>query len=377
MVAIAILFAVYILIYGGFIIWLVLGFGRIRRFKSDQKHPQTTFSVIVPFRTEEKNFPILLESITRLDYPKELFELIFINDASEDFSENLITKWRMANGSFATTMIDNIRLSGSPKKDAISRAVPIAKGDFVITTDADCDLPVNWLAAFDAFIQERNVEMVAGPVAYGGRNNFLDHFQRLDFLSLQGVTIGSFGLGKPFMCNGANFAYARSFFNEIGGFHGVDDFASGDDVFLLQKAVRRFPGKVAYLKSADAIVKTQPAKTWRELLNQRVRWASKAVGYNNIFAEDLALVTFLANIFLVISAICTATDFFDWRLPLILFVLKLIPDWIMLSRSNAFFRNSKMLFPVFASVFYPFFVTIVAIWALLGKYRWKGRVFKK
>ncbi|MBD3582019.1 glycosyltransferase family 2 protein [Flavobacterium selenitireducens] len=377
MVAIAVLFAVYVFIYSGFVLWLASGFARVERFNSDKQDPKTTFSIVIPFRTEEKNLPALLESITRLEYPKESFELIFINDASEDFSENLINKWRMANGSFATTMIDNIRLSGSPKKDAISRAIPIAKGDFVITTDADCELPGRWLATFDAFIRSRNAEMVAGPVIYGGKNNFLDHFQRLDFLSLQGVTIGSFGLGKPFMCNGANFAYARSFFNEIGGFRGVDDFASGDDVMLLQKAVRRFPEKVAYLKSADAIVKTQPAKTWGELFNQRVRWASKAVGYDHLLAENLALVTFLANLFLVISAICTTTDFFDWRLPLVLFILKLIPDWIMLSKTNGFFRNSRIVFPVFASLCYPFFVSVVAIWAIIGRYRWKGRVFKK
>ncbi|WP_290848532.1 glycosyltransferase [Flavobacterium sp.] len=375
MVAIAVLFAVYILIYGGFILALVSGFSKVKRFVRTNSQPKTTFSVVIPFRTEEKNLPILLSSFEKIDYPKELFELIFINDASEDFSENVVNKWRLANGSFATTMIDNIRISGSPKKDAISRAIPIVKGDFVVTTDADCEVPENWFATFNDFILETNSEMIAAPVIYGGKKSFLHHFQRLDFLSLQGVTVGSFGLGKAFMCNGANFVYSKNLFREIGGFGGVDKLASGDDVFLLQKAVAQFPDKVDYLKSAQAIVKTAPTKTWMELLNQRVRWASKAKAYNLEFADNLAFTTSLANLFLVASVILTMTDFFDWRFPVGLFLLKLVFDWTMLSTANRFFGQSKFLFPIFSSVFYPFFVVLVCFWAIFGKFTWKGRKF--
>jgi hypothetical protein len=60
------------------------------------------------------------------------------------------------------------------------------------------------------------------------------HFQQLDLVSLQGATIGSFGIGKGFMCNGANLAYKKSLFQELNGFRN-DTIASGDDVFLLQK----------------------------------------------------------------------------------------------------------------------------------------------
>jgi len=377
MVAIAVLFAVYILIYSGYVFALISGFSKLSSFTPTNSAAKTSFSVIIPFRTEEKNLPVLLDSIASIDYSRDMFEIIFINDASEDFSENLINKWRMANGSIATTMIDNIRLSASPKKDAISRAIPIAKGDFVITTDADCELPVNWLRIFHDFIFLNDVEMIAGPVAYAGKNTFLHHFQRLDLLSLQGVTIGSFGMGRAFMCNGANFAYTKKLFHDINGFDGVDEIASGDDVLLLQKALRKFPEKVGYLKSREAIVKTKPADSWTELLNQRVRWASKAMSYDNLFAENLALVTFLANLFLVISVICAATEFFDWRVPLALFVLKLIPDWILLWKSNRFFKNSTYLFPLFSALVYPIFVSVVAFWALTGTYSWKGRRFRR
>ncbi|WP_290840222.1 glycosyltransferase [Flavobacterium sp.] len=377
MVAIAALFLVYILVYGGFIVALVRAFPKVKSFEPTNSQPTTTFSIIIPFRTEEKNLHALLDSISKIEYPHELFELIFVDDASEDFSTNVINKWRMANGLFQTTLLENIRLTGSPKKDAISRAVPIVKSDWIITTDADCILPSTWLRTLNDYILQNNAEMIAGPVAYSGKKTVLHHFQRLDFLSLQGTTIGSFGMRKPFMCNGANFAYKKSFFYDIGAFNGNENMASGDDVFLLQKAVKQFPEKVHYLKSRSAIVTTQPVKSWFELLNQRVRWASKATAYDNLFADDLAIVVFLANLFLVISVILTATTFLDWKLPLGLFVLKLIPDWLLISKSNSFFGKGRFVFPVFAALVYPFFTVAVVGFALIGKYRWKGRSFSR
>ena len=79
------------------------------------------------------------------------------------------------------------------------------------------------------------------------------HFQQLDFLSLQGATIGSFGIKKPFMCNGANFAYTKAFFKELNGFEGNENIASGDDVFLLQKAIQRDKNDVDFLKSKSIV----------------------------------------------------------------------------------------------------------------------------
>ncbi|WP_431243816.1 glycosyltransferase [Flavobacterium sp. P21] len=112
------------------------------------------------------------------------------------------------------------------------------KTDWVITTDADCIVPENWLLTFDNYIQENNVSMLAGAVTYQCGNSFLDHFQQLDLTSLQGATIGSFGLNKGFMCNGANFAYTKSLFEKLNGFDGNNKIASDDDVFYYKKQLK-------------------------------------------------------------------------------------------------------------------------------------------
>jgi cellulose synthase/poly-beta-1,6-N-acetylglucosamine synthase-like glycosyltransferase len=109
----------------------------------------------------------------------------------------------------------------------------LVSSEWIITTDADCVVPKNWLSTLDNYIQSSNVNMIAG-VTYDCKNSFTS-FPTADLVSLQGATIGSFGIGKGFMCNGANLAYKKSLFQELNGFQGNDTIASGDDVFLLQK----------------------------------------------------------------------------------------------------------------------------------------------
>src|SRR5690606_33749865 len=146
-----------------------------------------------------------------LEYPRDSFELIFINDDSTDNSERIVNQWRLENGAFATTLLDNLRLSASPKKDGITRAISIAKGDFIVSTDADCKVGVSWLSTLDAHIRQTGAKMVAAPVLIAPEKKPLTRFQQFDFLSLQATTLGSFSMGKPFMCNAANFAYKKDF----------------------------------------------------------------------------------------------------------------------------------------------------------------------
>ena len=285
----------------------------------------------------------------------------------------------MKNGLVETTLLENLRLSNSPKKDAISRAVPIVKHEWIITTDGDCEVNENWLMTFDNFIQNKNStpEMIVGAVIYKTKNNWFHHFQQLDLMSLQGTTIGSFGIGKPFMCNGANFAYTKKLFNELGGFIGNNKMASGDDVFLLQKAVKEQPNKVFYLKSIDSIVTTKPENDLYKLFMQRVRWASKATDYSNLYSKLLAVVVLLMNVSLVVGFGLYVSGFLNWKILIVTFFTKYLIDYILLYNSNHYLRNSKFLLPLASSLLYPMFVTIVGIYSLFGTFTWKKRRFKK
>ena len=358
-------FLIYILFIGQ----LIYGFNRMRRFSKAEFIPKTSFSIVVPFRNEKENLPNLLHSISLLNYPKELVEVILVDDDSDD-------EFRIQNLEFRIQMIKNVRKSNSPKKDAIETAIQIAKHDWIITTDADCLVQKDWLTIYDQYIQKNEVEMVASGVCYIPKKGFLSAFQNLDFLSLQGATIGSFGINQPFMCNGTNFAYSKSFFKELNGFQGNETIASGDDVFLLQKAVSVAPKKVGFLLAKESIVATNPVATWSDLFQQRVRWASKSTGYSSVYGKLLALVVFGGNLAWIVSFLLWLVGLLDQNIFMLFVALKFLIDFILIYKTANFFE-SKLQYVLASSLLYPFFSVSVAIYSLFGKYSWKGRSFKK
>lgn len=357
-----------LIIYVLTISWLIYGFTKINTFEYIGLPPKTRFTIIVPFRNEAENLPILLESISNLNYPTDLFEVILVDDSSD-------LRFKILDFRFKILLIDNIRLSNSPKKDAITTAMQIVKTNWVITTDADCVVTENWLLSLDNFIQLHPVSMVAGAVTYDCQNSFLHHFQQLDLASLQGATIGSFGIKNGFMCNGANFAYTKSVFQNLNGFEGNNSIASGDDVFLLQKALCKYPEQVAYLKAKDFIVTTKPVNDWKSLFYQRVRWASKTTSYQIAFGKKLGTLVFIMNLSFVVVFVLIFFSILPYYLFGIILVIKFGIDTILIQQSNRFLTQNKIRHLLLSSLWYPFFSTAVAFYSLFGKYEWKGRRF--
>ena len=363
----------YLLLIGGFII----GFNNVTNFKKKLSIPKTKFSVVIPFRNESNNLPRLLDSIVQLEYPNELYEILLIDDDSTDDSVLIIESYLKDNPCDWWILKNNIN-TRSPKKDALKMGISKSKYDWIITTDADCVLPKEWLNIFDAVSQNNTYSLIAGPVTYEEPKSFLDHFQNLDFISLMGSTIGSFGLNKPFMANGANLAYKKALFHQLNGFEDDSNIASGDDVFLLQKAVRHNSKQVGYLKARGVIVSTNTQPTWKKLVSQRVRWASKSTYYKSSFSIFTAFTVLMMNILCVIlwfTSIAGLTDFFNL---LSLFVFKSILDFILIHKTSRFLSHQiPFITFMISSILYPFFTTYIVILSTFKNYDWKGRTFNK
>lgn len=359
------------------ILSFIWGFSKIPTFHLGNHTPRTTFSIIIPFRNEANNLPKLLESIYQLKYPTELFEVLLINDESEDQSVKIIDAF-CEKYQLSVVVLDNERQTNSPKKDAITKAIKRAKNTWMLTTDADCILPNNWLLYYDTFIQENNIEMICAPVNYYNPKTFFDSFQQLELLSLMGASIGGFGINKPFMCNGANLGYKKSFFCHVNGFTGNDNIASGDDMFLLEKALKYDKSKVKFLKSEGVCVRTKCAPDFKNALQQRIRWASKTSNYKNTFGKVAGFTIFLMNVLLLILLVLNFMNFFTVKILLIVFILKFYIDFWLISKVATFFNSKKVLHAYFTSSFlYPFFSVFVVINSIFSSYEWKGRHFRK
>ncbi|MDP5158031.1 MAG: glycosyltransferase [Flaviramulus sp.] len=363
----------YLLLIGSFI----FGFDRVPYFQLKEALPKTKFSIVIPFRNESENLPDLLKSIKNLDYPIQLFEIIFVDDDSNDYSVEIINKFKQQY-QIQLHILSNNRQTNSPKKDAISTAINQAKNDWIITTDADCVLPKYWLDSFDAFIQKTETKCIVAPISYIDENNFLNRFQTLDILSLQGATIGGFGIKKPFLCNGANFAYTKDVFKALNGFEGNTNIASGDDIFFLEKLLKKDPKQLHYLKSKQAVVSSKSQTSWSSLISQRVRWAAKTSSYNNWFGKLTGLIVLLINALIIIGLLLSLLQIFNFKSWIYVVVIKFNIDFYLIYKSATFFNQKDVLRSFIPSFFfYPFFCVYVAFLSVFSSYKWKDRIFKK
>jgi len=362
---------IYTFLIGGFIV----GFYQIKTFKILNSIPKNSFSIIIPFRDEVKNLPDLLESLSLLNYPNSLFEIILIDDDSSDDGKNIISKFKKDHPNLSIKILNNVRKTNSPKKDAIETAIKKSNYGWIVTTDADCIIPKNWLLSFDSFIQKNNPKMIVAPVTYQVKNNFLEQFQLLDFISLIGTTIGAFGIKKPFLCNGANLCYSKKVFFEVNGFEGNNSISSGDDIFLLEKINQKYPDDVHYLKSKDSIVITKPESTINKLIQQRIRWASKTSATNNWFGKFIGIFVFLINL-LIIGILVSCIFIPSLLFPLIwIFSVKFVIDFIIILKTLNFTNQSKSIiyYPI-SAIIHPFFIVIVAFLSIIKKpITWKNR----
>lgn len=372
---ISIVFIIIAVLYLVLITCFALGFDKVDLFKPEQNTPRTTFSIVIPFRNEANNLTRLLDSLYQLEYNTSLFEILLVNDNSEDDSVSVISEFiKLQNSNIDISILHNSKDAISPKKDAITLAINNAKYDYIITTDADCIVPKNWLNHFNDFIMVHASNLIVAPVNYIKPQNFLDRFQQLDNLSLQAVTIGAFGIKKPFLCNGANLCYSKTLFIALKGFQGNTHLATGDDMFFLEKAIDYNANSVHYLKHQESVVFTSPEKTWSKLIAQRVRWASKAKAYNNSFSKACSIIVFLINASVVALSLLTLFGFTSYKMLLYLWFLKFNIDLWLIYKAVLFFNQKTALkFYWFSFLLYAFFSTYVAIRSQMGKYSWKNR----
>lgn len=366
------LYAVLLLVY-------IYGYRKLKAPGFADPVPVISFSIIIPFRDEQENLPNLLESIAQLDYDKNLFEVLFVDDQSTDLSVQLISGFKKDHPQFNLQVIDNIQKpDNSAKKSSIETAIKKSSFHWILTTDADCVLPKNWLKSFQAAIGKYDPVMLAAPV----ENvitipGFLHYFQNYEFLSLQAVTMGGFGIKRPFMCNGANLCYKKSAFYAVGGFVGNEEIAGGDDLFLLENMQKTFPGKVVFNKSWQAIVQTKPSDTWKALVQQRIRWASKTGAYKDPQGKITGLIVFLCNLMLVSIYLLSLLNPSHFLFLAQIVLYKMLVDLLLILPALRFFEQKLHLpYYLLSSFCYPFVHVYIGLRSL-GGFTWKGRDLKK
>lgn len=344
--------------------------------------PQTSISVLIPARNEAEYIEQGLRSILSQNYPQHLYEIILIDDHSTDDTAAVATaigaqRVRVLSLEKILQTIDYKHFTNNSfKKLGIKNAIAQAKGELIVCTDADCVAQPDWLRFMAYCYEQKQAKFIAAPVNFYEETSVFERFQSLDFVGMMGIT--GAGIHRRFMnmCNGANLAYPKTVFEEVGGFEGIDHIASGDDMLLMQKIAARYPNDVYCLKHPKATIFTHAKSTWESFISQRVRWASKSSVYPERWVTfDLAMVFFFCcNI--VLSLLLS--PWIGIHCFVVQLLIKSVIDYFFLKNLAQYFER-KDLMRVFlpSQLLHILYIMVVGIKSnLVKEYEWKGRKVK-
>lgn len=328
-------------------------------------------SVLIPARNEAHNLPPLMHALLHQDYFSAHYEVILIDDHSSDETVSTAKATGLPN---LTVISAGGDAHLSSKKKALAAGVAHARGALILCTDADCIPPPGWLSTMAAFYSANSASFIAAPVAYDFDRTPLQLLQAIDFLTLQGITAASVSSQFHSMCNGANLAYTKEAFNSVSGFAGIDKVASGDDMLLMHKIWKRTPDKVFYMKSRAAIVITRPMLTWKEFIQQRIRWASKTTYYEDKRVFWTLMLIYFVNLAFMVLVISGFWNNLYWQIAgVFLFSKALIEAPFVASVARFYNQRGLMLYFFLLQPLHIAYTVSIGLFSQMGTYEWKGR----
>lgn len=352
-------------IYSAFVVLLWIGWRNAIRSKppAAEDRDDLFFSIVIPFRNEAKNLRSAISTIAGQTYRN--FEIIAVDDHSTDDSVDTIK-------GLGIRQLRTIKNTGQGKKSAITEGVKNAKGDVIVTIDADCTATSDWLRSLRHNFYDKKIKMVFGPVKLIPRESFFSQLQSMEFASLVGSGAATASLGFPTLCNGANLAYYKDVFNEVNGFEGNDHISSGDDEFLMRKIVRKFPGSVHFAGVRSAIVESEAQSTLSDFFYQRIRWASKWRYNSSIISVSIALFIVAVQVAWIV-ALSNAIVSYQF-VNVVAISIKALVEFSFLMAICRFLQirwNTWAFLTL--QVTYPFYSLFVGITSNFVSYSWKGR----
>ena len=223
-------------------------------------------SILIAARNEEKNLPVLLESLNHLKYPKELLQILIGNDASTDNSQTLLEEFEIQNNHVTVINLAEPRAEEQfGKTRVLERLAREASGDYYFFTDADMELPRTWIEALLAGF-EKNVGVVVGistmkPLSFLATMQGLEWLTAIHFMHLlSNSNIETTGMGN-------NMAVSKDAYWATGGYAKIK-FSIVED-YALYKAIIDSGYNFNQTYLPEALAFTKPPEKFFE---QRKRW---------------------------------------------------------------------------------------------------------
>lgn len=310
------------------------------------------YSIIVPCRNEEQNLPQLLRSLDRIEYPKYLYEIIFVDDASDDGTPEILGKYSNRKNNCHVISIRQKSLEYKGKKYALKMGVEKARFENLLFTDADCEVPVDWLKTFNSYVSD-STGMIVG---YSPEKN-VSIFRRLTQILTADFYCATINLGVPFSNNGRNLYINKKAYEQVGGVESIKNYTCGEDKLLLN-LIKRTNYRIMY--NADCKVLTRHLKS--DCSNQQKRRYGQ-FSLSSPLYKVVSIIIFLFYIYLPLH-IAFFKDWFGFSVYYCSFLL----FWVggLIKHKEKF----KVLDLIYVLI-YPYYLIYYSLLGMFGKWTWK------
>lgn len=259
------LLSLYIIVY-----WLIIFFTKKEDFtvKEEKKIHLSRFpfvSILVPAFNEEDTIIAVLENILKMDYPKNKFEIIVINDGSTDQTKEKVKKFIKRNKIFKIKLINQ---ENQGKAQSLNNALKTARGEFFACLDADSFVEHKTLKKMLKMYEEegKGLAIATPAMKVKAPKTFLQKVQWLEYLVSLFIARLMSHLDCIFVAPGPFSLYRTRIIKKLGGFDRGNITEDQEIAYRAQK--HHYKIKQCY----NGYVYTIAPKNLSELYKQRNRW---------------------------------------------------------------------------------------------------------
>jgi len=303
------------------IIYYTCFFSRVAFFKKKEKikSQQHPVSVVICARDEDENLARNLPGVLVQKYSSS-FEVVVVNDNSVDDSKYILQELKKTFKSLDVVELTQEAKLIAGKKYPLSVGIREANHEVLLLTDADC-VPAseNWIQKMQDGYDD-NIEIVLGYGAYHKRKGFLNKLIRFETFHTALQYLSYALAGMPYMGVGRNLSYTKGLFIRNKGFSSINNIPSGDDDLFINKVATK--KNTAIVIDPDAITRSIPKTTWAGWLKQKSRHYTTAKYYKP--KHKFLLGVYFSTQFVYYPLLAASIIFYDWRLALPVFGLRLI-----------------------------------------------------
>ena len=324
---------------------------------------KTKISVITAAKNETHIIRNFISSIRNLNYPRENFELVIVDDNSVDETYNLVSDFVKQDNNIRIIKAGNKLLPS--KRGALLKGIENSIFNHIVITDADCNPSSGWLKSYSAMFEKGN-EFVFSPAPFYQEKNTINNVSCIENLRNQYLSFSLTRYKCPYTAAARNLGFSKEAFMRIGGFTNTLDSLSGDDDLLLREAVKN-KLKVKAFFDKDALVYSFTKKNMGDYLNQRARHTQSSLHY---LVRHKILLGFwhILNLFMFFSPVLMFINFdFIWA-----FLIKMITDTVIFHSVQKSFNYRFNTFQIFfLNMIYEIFIVLNFFNSFFRRVEWE------